>query len=124
VAELGGARDAVPDDSPRLLEHAATFRAASIHSVPAKQSHSPRFQFAPPRSLSLLFTGVVVAAGRAGETVAFREPPQSRVAQIQQILDDVPSAPPELGADILLKLVERGEITDAKLKRQILDDAW
>jgi len=58
------------------------------------------------------------------ETVAFREPQQSRNIQIQSIVDDIPAAPPELGADILLKLVEGGEITDPKLKRQLLDQAW
>jgi hypothetical protein len=72
----------------------------------------------------LVYAAVVFAAGQAKETVAFREPLKSRNVQIQEIIDDVPSAPPELGADILLKLVERGEITDPKLKRQILEDAW
>jgi hypothetical protein len=35
-----------------------------------------------------------------------------------------PLPPPELGADILLKLVERGEVADPKLKRQLIEIAW
>jgi hypothetical protein len=80
-----------------------------------------RFQFI---AVAMGYATVVFAAGQVRETVAFREPPQSRNAQIQAIIDDVPSAPPELGADILLKLVERGEIPDSKEKRRLIEAAW
>jgi len=123
VAELGGARDAVLT-TPTVVGSRSDLSRRIDSLLSQRNRVTPRVFRLRLLALALLFTGVVVAAGRTGETVAFREPPQSRNAQIQQIIDDVPSAPPELGADILLKLVERGEITDPKLKRQILDDAW
>jgi hypothetical protein len=96
-----------------------------VDSLLAQRDRSrPRFSKLRFIALAVLFMGVVLAGGHARETVAFREPPQSRDAQIQSIIDDVPAAPPELGADILLRLVERGEITDPKLKRQLIEYAW
>lgn len=123
VAELGGARDAVLT-TPTVVGLRSDLSRRIDSLLSQRNKVTPRVFRLRLLALALLFTGVVVAAGRAGEAVAFRETPQSRNAQIQQIIDDVPSAPPELGADILLKLVERSEITDANLKRQILDDAW
>jgi beta-lactamase regulating signal transducer with metallopeptidase domain len=123
VAELGGALDAVLT-TPTVVGLRSDLSRRIDSLLCQRNKVIPQVFRLRLLALALLFTGVVVAAGRAGATVAFREPPQSRNAQIQQIIDDVPSAPPELGADILLKLVERGDITDPKLKRQILDDAW
>jgi beta-lactamase regulating signal transducer with metallopeptidase domain len=123
VAELGGARDAVLT-TPTVVGVRGDLSRRIDSLLSQRNKVIPRVFRLRFLALALLFTGVVVAAGRAGETVSFREKPQSRNAQIQQIIDDVPSAPPELGADILLELVERGEITAPKLKRQILEDAW
>jgi beta-lactamase regulating signal transducer with metallopeptidase domain len=123
VAELGGARDAVLT-TPTVVGSRSDLSRRIDSLLTQRNKVIPRVFRLRLLALAVLFTGVVVAAGRAGEAVAFREPPQSRNAQIQEIIDDVPSAPPELGADILLKLVERGEISEPKLKRQILENAW
>src|SRR5262245_16105404 len=43
---------------------------------------------------------------------------------IRDLTDLALVAPPELAADVLLKLIEHGYITDAKWKRELLDTAW
>jgi hypothetical protein len=43
---------------------------------------------------------------------------------IRDLVDLALVAPPELAADVLLKLIEHGYITDAKWKRELLDTAW
>jgi hypothetical protein len=49
---------------------------------------------------------------------------QTKIKQVQEIVDAAPEAPPEIAADVLLKLVESGEITDSKQKQEIIDKAW
>jgi hypothetical protein len=43
---------------------------------------------------------------------------------IHDLVDLALVAPPELAADVLLKLIEHGYITDAKWKRELFDTAW
>jgi hypothetical protein len=43
---------------------------------------------------------------------------------IRDLADFAPVAPPELAADVLLKLIERGHIVDPKWKREALETAW
>src|SRR5215813_12326955 len=51
------------------------------------------------------------------------EPPASARA-IRDIADFASAAPPELGGDVLLKLVEGGNIVDPRSSRQLLETAW
>jgi len=123
VAELGAGREAVLA-TPTVIGNRSGL-SRRIDSILARRERVvPGFLRLRFLAITMLFAGVVFAGGQAKETVTFRETPQSRNALIQAIINDVPSAPPELGADILLKLVERGDIADPKLKRQLLDDAW
>jgi hypothetical protein len=64
--------------------------------------------------------------------LAFASSPAASPAQkqlpadrsIRDLADLALVAPPELAADVLLKLIEHGYITDAKWKRELLDTAW
>ena len=123
VAELGSGREAILA-TPTVIGNRSGLSRRIDSILAGRGTAIPRlgrFQFA---AAATLFIFVVIAGGQVREAVAFREPPQTRNAQIQEIIDDVPSAPPELGADILLKLVERGEIREIKVTRQILEEAW
>jgi len=51
-------------------------------------------------------------------------PPVVSAQAVKDIADSALVAPPELAADILLKLVERGHVTDSKWKRDVLNTAW
>ena len=44
--------------------------------------------------------------------------------EIRDLIDQTPAAPPELGADILLRLVEAGKIPDKKIKAEVLEQAF
>jgi hypothetical protein len=64
-----------------------------------------------------LLTVLSLAAGLAsGETKLPRE--------IQDLIDQSAAAPPELAADILLRLVEAGKIPDKKIKTDLLEQAF
>jgi hypothetical protein len=67
--------------------------------------------------MSKLLTLLSLAAGLAsGETKLPRE--------IQDLIDQSAAAPPELAADILLRLVEAGKIPDKKIKTEALEQAF
>ena len=44
--------------------------------------------------------------------------------EIRDLIDQTPAAPPELAADILLRLVEAGKIPDKNTKAEVLDQAF
>src|ERR1700722_15665123 len=44
--------------------------------------------------------------------------------EIQDLVDQSAAAPPELAADILLRLVEAGKIPDKKIKAELLEQAF
>src|SRR5262245_9296094 len=67
-----------------------------------------------------LFLAVFVASLTPGQN----RPTVSSEQIIRDLVDSALAAPPELAADILLKLVERGNITDSKLKHEVLNTAW
>ncbi len=61
----------------------------------------------------------------ASSPAASRAPGQmSSDRNIRDLVDLALVAPPELAADVLLKLLEHGYITDEKWKRELLDTAW
>jgi hypothetical protein len=51
-------------------------------------------------------------------------PPTTSERAIRDLADSALLAPPELAADALLKLIERGHIVDPKWKREVLETAW
>src|SRR5690349_6482811 len=67
-----------------------------------------------------ILLGVFIAS--LAPTQNFRPVPGEQ--PIREIVDSALAAPPELAADILLKLVERGHITDSKWKHEVLATAW
>jgi hypothetical protein len=71
-------------------------------------------------SLALFILAVFVSFPAASH--AQKEVPADRT--IVDLVDLALVAPPELAADILLKLIESGYITEAKWKRELLDTAW
>ena len=66
-----------------------------------------------PKLLTLLALAVWLASG---ETKLPRE--------IQDLIDQSAAAPPELAADILLRLVEGGKIPNKKIKTDMLEQAF
>jgi hypothetical protein len=44
--------------------------------------------------------------------------------EIRELIDQIAAAPPELAADILLRLVEAGKIPDKKIKAEVLEQAF
>src|SRR5438034_4594893 len=51
-------------------------------------------------------------------------PVPSSERAVRDLADSALLAPPELAADVLLKLIERGYIADPKWKRELLETAW
>ena len=123
VAEYGGATDAVLT-TPTVIGIRSDL-SRRVDSLLARRSESrPNLSKMRFAGLAMLLVGVTLASGKPRETIAFQEPAQSKNELIQEIIDAAPGAPPELAADGLLKLVERGEITDSKQKRVIVEEAW
>ena len=122
VAELGASRATVLA-APTVIGIRSHLSRRVESLLARRNSVQPWLSVPRFLALSILFGGVTFAGGHGLEMIALREP-QSSEARIQAIIDDVPSAPPELGADILLKLIENGTIRDAKQKRLLLSDAW
>lgn len=44
--------------------------------------------------------------------------------QVQSLLDRIPSAPPEVGADLLIRLAASGKVTDKLQRIDLLKEAW
>jgi hypothetical protein len=65
---------------------------------------------------------IVVAFFTVTSSYARQVDPAARA--IRDLVDSALVAPPELAADILLKLVERGKIVRPEWKRQVLETAW
>jgi hypothetical protein len=86
----------------------------------------------------ILLLGVGVASGQEGTTNgplaapgkdSERQPGkvlnrQARDFELQAITDMAVAVPPEFGADVLMRLVESGRITDRALKISLLDEAF
>jgi hypothetical protein len=71
--------------------------------------------------IGVLVLGLLVQQARLGSVEGVVT---SSEQTIRDIVDSALVAPPELAADILLKLIERGHISDSKWKREVLDIAW
>jgi hypothetical protein len=66
--------------------------------------------------MKLLLVVSLMAGLASGETKLPRE--------IQDLIDQSAAAPPELAADILLRLVEAGKIPDKKIRAEALEQAF
>src|SRR5262245_22237716 len=71
-----------------------------------------------------MVAALFLAAFVALQTSAQNSPIVPSEQTIRDLADSASSAPPELAADVLLKLVERGNIADSKWKHEVLDTAW
>lgn len=72
------------------------------------------------RKLLAVFVAAVLSPAQSTDTDRRAKLPR----EIRELLDQTPAAPPELGADILLRLVEAGKIPDKKIKVEILEEAF
>src|SRR5262245_58215952 len=72
----------------------------------------PSIVIAVLAAFSMLFASAQDDASVAGER------------RVRDLADLALGAPPELAADVLLKLVERGRIKHPKWKRELLETAW
>ncbi len=70
--------------------------------------------------LTLVALAAVVALGQITDAERRAKLPR----EIRDLIDQSPAAPPELAADILLRLVESGRITDKKIKAEMLEQAF
>jgi hypothetical protein len=72
----------------------------------------------------MITLAVFILLGFPSAPAAPHAPMQPTDRTIRDLVDLALLAPPELAADVLLKLIEHGYITDAKWKRELLDTAW
>jgi hypothetical protein len=75
------------------------------------------------RSFSLIALLSLISAGPLLGSPQDDAPASPKQA-VRDLADQALAAPPELAADVLLKLIERDHITDAKWKRNLLETAW
>jgi beta-lactamase regulating signal transducer with metallopeptidase domain len=123
VAEYGGAADAVRS-TPTVIGMRSDLARRVDCLLNSRNRLKPQLLRVRFAVLATLLVGGTFFGGKVREAIAFQEPVQTRSKQVQEIIDAAPGAPPELAADILLTLVERGEVTDAKQKRQLIEEAW
>src|SRR5882762_796767 len=69
------------------------------------------------------FALVLAALGQVRPVPAPNQTALKRPEEIRSLVDRAPLAPPELGSDILLRLVESNAITDRDWKIELLDEA-
>jgi hypothetical protein len=73
------------------------------------------------RKLLMLFSlAAWLAAAQTGDANRRAKLPR----EIRDLVDQSPAAPPELAADILLRLVEAGKISDQKIRAEVLEQAF
>jgi hypothetical protein len=64
-------------------------------------------------------------SGTAGwDSPTFAAEVLKRAKEIQSLVDRVPLAPPELAADILIRIAASGRVTDRIWKMEMLEDAF
>src|SRR5260370_14592361 len=71
-----------------------------------------------------VWAGVLAAFGQVQPVPAPSQAARKRPAEIRSLVERVPLAPPELGAEILLHLIEANAITDRDWEIELLDDAF
>jgi len=71
-----------------------------------------------------MVAALFLAAFVASLTSEQNHPTVASEQTIPDLVDSALATPPELAADILLKLVERGNIADSKWKHEVLNTAW
>lgn len=82
---------------------------------------------------SLVVCGVVLAQAPERSKQTGRQEPEvrkeaklvdKRPVEVLNILNDAKSAPPEFGADVILKLVKSTKVADREWKKELLEDAF
>jgi beta-lactamase regulating signal transducer with metallopeptidase domain len=127
VAELGGAPEAVLT-TPTVIGNGSDLERRVDALLEKRRARTSRLllgRFAASIA-AILLIGFSFFSGPARELFAFAQLGQllDLPPQVQAIADAALDAPPELTADVLLRLVERGHITDPRHKRQALENAW